>query len=133
MTKKSLAGILGRIALSVIFAGIFYTGWMAVAIPITKSGFGGLAVQAIMWILAPIVTGLGFAAGLKVFELLPSTNKTSFWEIYKWSLAGCAIGCVIVWAFGPMLIVFGMFVIGTLSVVLHEATRIRKEAAKNNA
>jgi hypothetical protein len=48
-----------------------------------------------------------------------------------WSLAGCAISCVIVWPFGPMLIVFGMFLIGTLSVVLQEAAGIKKEAAKN--
>ena len=33
--------------------------------------------------------------------------------------------------FGPMLIVFGMFAIGTLRGVLHEAARIRKEAANN--
>jgi hypothetical protein len=39
---------------------------------------------------------------------------------------------VIVWAFGPMLIAFGMFVIGTISVVLHELIG-KKEAAKNNA
>lgn len=45
--------------------------------------------------------------------------------------AGCAIGGGIVWGFGPMLIVFGMFAIGTLSVVLHEVARIRKEAVNN--
>ncbi len=127
MTKKRLVAVLGRVAPSVIFAGVFYTGWMAVAIPITKSGFGGSAAQAVMWILAPIVTGLGFAAGLKIFELLTSSYKTGFWEIYMWSLAGCAIGCGIVWGFGPMLIVFGMFVIGTLSVVLHEVAGIKRK------
>jgi hypothetical protein len=60
---------------------------MAAAIPITKSGFGGSAVQAVMWILAPIVTGLGFAAGLKIFELLSSSYKTGFWEMCIWSQA----------------------------------------------
>ena len=87
MVEKRFAGILGRVALSVIFAGIFYTGWMAVAIPITKSGFGELVVQAVMWILAPIVTGLGFAVGLKIFELLSSSYKTGFWEMCIWSQA----------------------------------------------
>ena len=42
------------------------------------------------------------------------------------------VGCVIVWAFGPKLAVFGMFAIGTLSVMLHEVAGIKKEAVKNN-
>ncbi len=58
----------------------------------------------------------------------PATDKIHFLETYKWCLAGCVIGAGIVWVFGPMLIVFGMFAIGTLSVVLHEAARIKKEA-----
>ncbi len=129
MTIKRLLGVLVRVALSVIFAGIFYIGWLAIAIPTLKSGLGGLFVfvKAVIWILAPIVTGLGFAVGIKIFELLPYTDKTSFWEHYKWCLAGCAIGGGILWLFGPMLIVFGMFSAGTVSVVLHEAVRIRKE------
>lgn len=128
MTIKRLVGVLLRVALSVIFAGIFYIGWMAIAIPTIKSELGGLFVfvKAAIWIIAPIITGLGFAVGSKIFELLPYTDKTRFWETYKWCLAGCAIGGGILWLFGPMLIVFGMFAAGTLSVVLHEAVRIRK-------
>jgi len=128
MTTKRLLGILVRVGLSVIFAGIFYIGWLAIAIPTLKQEFGGLFVfvKAVIWILAPIVTGLGFAAGSKIFELLPGTDKSRFWETYKWCLAGCAIGGGIVWLFGPMLIVFGMFAAGTMCVVLHEAARIRK-------
>jgi hypothetical protein len=77
MAKKRLAIVSGRVVLSVIFAGIFYTGWMVIAIPITKSGFGGSAVHVLIWILAPIVTGLGFAAGPKIFELLSSSYNIS--------------------------------------------------------
>ncbi len=127
MTIKRLLGVLVRVALSVIFAGIFYIGWLAIALPTFKSGFGGLVVKAVIWILAPILTGLGFAVGPKIFELLPFTDKTRFWETYKWCLAGCAIGAGIVCVFGPMLIVFGMFATGTMCVVLHEVARIRKE------
>ena len=133
MTTKRLLGILVRVALSVIFAGIFYIGWMAIAIPTLKSEVGGLVVKTIIWILAPILTGLGFAIGPKIFELLPTTDKTHFGETYKWCLAGCVIGSGIVWVFGPMLIVFGMFAIGTMSVVLHEVVRIRKEDVGNKA
>ena len=66
MTIKRLLGVLVRVALSVIFAGIFYIGWMAIALPTFKSGFGGLVVKAVIWILAPILTGLGFAVGPKI-------------------------------------------------------------------
>jgi hypothetical protein len=41
------------------------------------------------------------------------------------------LGGGIVFVFGPMLIVFGMFAAGTVSVVLHEAARIRKEAVNS--
>ena len=36
------------------------------ALPTFKSEFGGFAVKAIIWILAPILTGLGFAVGPKM-------------------------------------------------------------------
>lgn len=132
MTIKRLLGIFVRVAMSVIFAGIFYIGWMAIILQTYKSE-SGLVVKAVIWILAPILTGLGFAVGSKIFELLPSTDKTRFWETYKWCLAGCAIGGGVLWVCGPMLIVFGMFAAGTMSVVLHEAVRIRKEVVNNKA
>jgi hypothetical protein len=35
-------------------------------------------------------------------------------------MIGCAIGAAVVYWFGPMLIVFGMFAAGTASVALRE-------------
>ena len=37
-----------------------------------------------------------------------------------WPLVGCAVGALAVYWYGPMLIVFGMFVSGTCGVVLRE-------------
>ena len=129
MTGKRLLAVVIRVAMSVLFAGVFYTGWMAVAIPTIKSGLGGLAVKVMLWILAPIVTGFGFALGPKTFDFLsPTADKKSFWKTYKWSLVGCAIGGGVVCIFGPMLIVVGMFVAGVLSVTLQEVARVRKES-----
>lgn len=121
MTIRRLLGVVARMVLSLLSAGVFYAGWMAVAIPTIQSGFGGLIAQVILWIVAPVVTGLGFAVGAKAFDLWPMAEKTRFWRTYKWCLAGCAIGGGVVCIFGPMLIVFGMFAAGTLSVVLCEA------------
>ena len=129
MTARGLLAIVARIALSVLFAGVFYTAWMAVAIPTIKSGFGGLAVKAMLWILAPFVTGFGFALGPKTFDQFsPAASKSSFGNTYKWCLVGCAIGGGVVCIFGPMLIVFGMFLAGVLSITLHEVARVRKKS-----
>lgn len=132
MTTKRLLAIVARVALSVLLAGVFYTGWMAVAIPTIKSGFGGLVVKVVFWILAPIVTGFSFALGPEMFDLLSKpAGRSSFWKTYKWCLTGCVIGGGVVCIFGPMLIVFGMFAAGTLSVAVHEVvTGKRGDLAK---
>ena len=127
MAMRKLLGALARVVLSLLFAGVFYLGWMAAAILTIRSGFGGLTAKVVLWILAPVVTGLGFAVGATVFELLSMTEKGRFWRTYKWCLAGCALGGGVVCLFGPMLIVFGMLAAGTLSVVLCDVNRGRKK------
>lgn len=114
-----------RIVLAVLFAGIFYIGWMAAAIPALKSDLS-TTIKAVCWIAAPFVTGLGFAAGHKIAELFQAADKSHFGKLCVWYIAGCATGGGIVYPFGPMLIVFGMFAAGTLSVIVHEIVRIRK-------
>ena len=127
MVIRKLLAIVARVALSIPFAGVFYTGWMAVTIPTIQSGFGGWVVKVVLWILAPTVTGFGFALSSKIFDLLSrATDRRSFWSTYKWCLAGCAIGGGILNIFGPMLIVFGMFVAGTLSIAVHEVITTNK-------
>jgi len=124
---RPLCGVFIRVILSVVFAGIFYIGWMAVAIAEFRSGLDSLFLKAIIWLAAPVVTALGFTTGVFIYELLPGTGKSKFFNIFKWSLAGCAIGAGSVVWFGPMLIVFGMFLVGTASVAIRETVRIRKE------
>ena len=127
MNVKCLLGIFIRVILSVLFAGIFYTGWLAVAIPAFKSGPGNIILKAIIWLAAPVVTAAGFATGVMIFELLPGARKSKFFDILKWTLIGCAVGAGAVWWFGPMLIVFGMFAVGTAGIALREVVRIRRE------
>ena len=92
MSIKRLFGVLARVALSVLLAGIFYTAWMVMGLPIFKAEVGGRVVRAGIWILGPIMTGAGFAIGPVIFGLLAKDGKSRFWDIYKWSLVGCAIG-----------------------------------------
>ena len=120
MTTRRLLIIAARVALAVLLAGVFYAAWMAVAIPTIKTGSGGRIVRVVLWILAPIVTGFGFALGPKIFDLFaPAARRTSSWKACKWCLAGCAIGGGVLWLFGPTLIVFGMFTVGTLIAGVH--------------
>lgn len=124
MNIKCLFGLLVRVIISVAFAGIFYAGWMAVAILVLKSG--PLSAKVLCWMSAPLVTGGGFASGLAIFELLPGTRKSKFYDIVLWPLAGCTIGAIVVVFFGPMLIVFGMFAVGAASILAKEIVSIKK-------
>jgi len=126
MSLKCLFGLLVRIIVSVIFAGIFYTGWLAVAIPVLKSG--PLFAKALCWLLAPVVTAAGFASGTAIFELLPGTRKSKPRDIVLWPLAGCAIGAAVIFFFGPMLIVFAMFVLGTSAILTKEIISIKNQS-----
>ena len=126
VNAKSLLAVVVRVACSLIFAGIFYTGWMAVAIGAFKGGIDSVVVEVVLWLCAPVVTGAGFAVGVALLELLPDARRSKFVDIYKWSFIGCAVGAGVVLPFGPMLIVFGMFVLGTASVTLREFVRMRR-------
>lgn len=81
---------------------------------------GSSVVEVVGWLSAPVITAAGFAAGIAIFEHLTRASKTGFFRIFTWPLIGCTIGAGAVYWFGPMLIVFGMFVVGAASVALRE-------------
>lgn len=118
-----------RTFLSAFSAGIFYSVWMAAFLLVEKLDI--LVVEYILWALAPAVTAAGFATGILVMDRMAGTRSTKFLHIFIWPLVGCAIGAIVVYWFGPMLIVFGMFVCGSLGIALREiglrAKRIRDE------
>jgi lysylphosphatidylglycerol synthetase-like protein (DUF2156 family) len=125
MSRKCFFGLFVRVIISVIFAGIFYTGWMFIAIPVLKSGHS--FAKALCWLSAPVVTASGFACGIAIFELLPGTRKSKTRDIILWPLAGCVIGAAVVFYFGPMLIVFAMFALGTAGILIKEIVSIKKQ------
>ena len=118
MVKKLIISSM-RIFISLVFAGFFYFLWMAVMIFAFKSGYGKF-IKGLLWIIAPFATAAGFAVGIVLFDLAARRSRQKFFDIYKSPLIGCIIGAAIVVPFGPMLIVFGMFGLGTLSVILRE-------------
>ncbi|NQU54199.1 MAG: hypothetical protein HQ522_16855, partial [Bacteroidetes bacterium] len=80
----------------------------------------GPFMKGVLWIMMPVVTAAGFAIGLVIYEYLTKIQNRSLLRTFLWPLAGCGIGAVAVYWYGPMLIVFGMFAIGTLSIILRE-------------
>jgi hypothetical protein len=106
-------GALIRVALALAGAGVFYVGWLVAFLLLGKLEVA--VIEAALWLLAPVVTAAGFATGIVVAE-----RESRFSSVLAWPLVGCVIGAGAVYWFGPMLIVFGMFVAGTVSVVLRE-------------
>lgn len=90
-------------------------------------------VDYLLWALAPVFTAAGFAAGILVLDRMTGTGTTKFLPIFIWPLVGCAIGAIAVYWFGPMLIVFGMFVCGSLAITIREvALRAKNLRDKQN-
>lgn len=118
MNLRYLWRVFGQLTTSVICAGIFYFIWLATFLLTDVSNIP--LIEIIFWILTPIVTATGFAAGFVMYEWLASKRRIRFLSIFIWPLIGCSIGAGVVYWFGPMLIVFGMFVAGTVSITLRE-------------
>ncbi len=106
-----------------IGGGGAYALWMIVAIPVARAD--NALITTVIWSLAPLLTALGFAGGLYVLEDRLHGRDPQFRRILIWPLAGCTAGFLILYLFGPMLIVFGMLAGGMIGVVLREVLLIR--------
>jgi hypothetical protein len=119
------------VALSLFCAGVFYFAWLA-AFLLAASPDGSIA-QIVLRLLAPVVTAAGFSAGILVSERLFKADKSRPLRLFLWPLIGCAVGAGIVFRFGPMLIVFGMFAAGTASIVIREVVLITSKTRTSRA
>ena len=118
MNLRQAAAGLARVGVSVAAAGVFWVGWMGVFIPVFKAG--NWLLMGVGWLSAPVFTGAGFAVGWMIGERLTSVRRSRFWRVFAWCFAACALGAGAVFWFGPMLIVFGMFLAGTAGVIVGE-------------
>jgi len=118
INRQYLNRLLVKTLVSILGAGVTYFVWMGVFLLV--SPFDNAILEAIMWVSAPIVTAAGFTVGIYLMERRRGEQSASFVRILVWPLIGCTAGAVSVYPFGPMLIVFGMFVLGTVGVVLRE-------------
>ena len=114
---KSTWKILARILTSALFGGLFYSIWLSAFLILSPDE--GL-LETFLWIISPFVTALGFASGLSIANHFSFGPTIPFIKSLSWPLAGCIIGAVVVYWFGPMLIVFSMLALGTVSVAVRE-------------
>jgi len=115
---------LPRFVVSVLFGAGFYVGWMALFL-VCSPRLPTIG-RAAFWVVAPIVTGLGFAAGAVLFTRLRRLRQPSLGGLCLYPLIGCVVGAGVVFPFGPMLIVFGMCLLGSLSMLLFELRAMRR-------
>jgi hypothetical protein len=118
LSNRHLFSLIIRITLSLVCGGITYFVWMGLFILMADSV--GSLVKGIFWFAAPVITATGFATGIFAHERATGVRYATFPSVFAWPLLGCAIGALGIYWQGPMLIVFGMFVLGTASVVLRE-------------
>jgi len=116
-----------RFAVSVLFGAAFYLAWMGLFL--VCSAYRSPLFRGLLWILAPIITGLGFFAGAALFIRFRRLPDPPLQRLYLYPLTGCSIGAAVVFPFGPMLIVFGMCLLGSLSILLFEFVDLRRFAA----
>ena len=79
MSAKSLLRAPATVISSILFAAVFYIGWMAVFIPAFKTESS--LIRGIGWLSAPVVTAAGFTTGIWIAERLIATRRTSFSRI----------------------------------------------------
>ncbi|MFA5843339.1 MAG: hypothetical protein WC971_00755 [Coriobacteriia bacterium] len=107
-----------RVTASVLSGGIVYGVWLAGVLATMRRPTAPLPFALVL--TAPIVTAAGFALGALLGDLLTNRSRRRFRPDYLWQLAACAAGALVVYPFGPMLIVFGMFAAGTAVAVVTE-------------
>lgn len=106
-----------RLTVSMIGGGAFYTLWLASVL--LQGGSGPWRLGGVSLVLAPLITSLGFAVGMVIAERFTGRRR-GFLGAWSWALVGCVLGAFAVYPFGRMLIVFGMFMLGSVAVGIRE-------------
>jgi len=125
VNQENLKGLLWksflRVVSSLFFGVVFFVIWLATFLLISSIH---PIIEGVLRLISPVITGIGFAVGATILNRLVNVDDGPFLRILIWPLVGCIVGALIVYWFGPMLIVFSMLVLGTFSVLMRELLRI---------
>lgn len=81
-----------------------------------------MTLKVVGRLAAPVVTAVGYAAGLWMGERLLTQRTIDFLRILVWPLVGCSLGATVLCWIGPMWAGIGTVVGGAASVVLRQVT-----------
>ena len=113
-----------RIFTASVFGTLFYLIWMVIFLLTIHLG---AFIESALWLLAPVVTGTGFFSGILIFDRWNGLKTSSPRNTLLWPLLGCVLGALVVYWYGPMLIVFSMLLMGVVSVAAREYLLWRKK------
>jgi hypothetical protein len=115
---RPMLALAARVLLSVLGAIAAYAIWLVAALA-SRRGPPAPFPFALLMVTAP-ATALGFALGTLLGERLTRRRRSGLLPAFLWPLVGGSIGAVVVYPFGPMLVVFGVFALGTAAVAARE-------------
>ncbi len=101
-----------------IGAVLFYCAWLALVLSVVPRSAFPLPLAPVL--TAAVTTAAGFWLGTLLGDRLTRRPLTGKLQACLWPLAGCLVGALVVYPFGAMLTVFGMFGVGATAVVAHE-------------
>jgi hypothetical protein len=106
-----------RVTVAALVGVAFHAAWVALFILAVSQGAPG-SLRAILWVIAPIVTAIGFGLGLTLLQRRHPAPDTGFAHAFAIALAGCAMGAVILSPIGPMFAGFGVLGGGTIAAAI---------------
>ncbi len=108
----------GRVvAASVLLGLVFHAAWVVLFIFASSQGASRL-VKVMLWLLAPVISAVGFGTGLGAVAHGVPRRKTRFRPAFRMALIGCAIGAVVMSPLGPMVVGFGVLAGGGMAAVV---------------
>ena len=108
-----------RLFMAIVTGGVGYMLWLVafLLLPATPT------LRTVLWVLAPVVTGAGYALGAHLGERATGIERSSWLSLFLWPVLACGIGALITYQFGSMLVVFGVMVAGALAALVRELAR----------
>ena len=117
MPRRRLRDAAVRAVAALLGGGVFYAAWLALFLVVHR--LDSPLVQLVLWVSAPLATGFGCAVGAWAGARLRH-GSLSIGLVWPWSVAGCIVGALAVFWYGPMLIVFTMLAGGAAAVAARE-------------
>ncbi len=79
------------------------------------------AITFPVMLTGPVATAFGFAAGTMLSERLIRGYRMPLSRAILWPLVGCMVGALLIYPFGPTLVVYGTFGMGIVTALTREA------------